>query len=110
MASFVNEGNVIPYTSVTALTAGDVVLPSADVIGVVVADTDAGELGALRVDGVYRFDTSATLVQGDECYYNATADEITDDSTDVYAGRVSEAVSTTEIDVKINFKEAPAGS
>jgi predicted RecA/RadA family phage recombinase len=111
MADFVNNGNTIPYTPDGAdVTAGDVVVLNSDVIGVVVADTEDGQLGALYVDGVFRFDTSATITVGENAYWNATSEEITDDNTDVYAGRVTEVVSTTQLDVKINFKPEASGS
>lgn len=110
MADFVNSGETIPHTPVAAKSAGDIVVLASEIIGVVVADIEAGKLGALRVDGTFRFDTSDTMTVGESAYYNATADEITDDSTDVYAGRVVELIGTTQVDVKLVFPGEVAGS
>ena len=110
MATFKQSGDVINYTPVAAETAGDVVIVGEDIISVAVADIEAGQLGAHYVKGIFEFATSDDLEAGDNAYYNATSDEITDTDTDVYAGRVVEATANSKVLVSINFMPEYAGS
>ena len=112
MATIRGDGQRWDYTpDGAAVTAGDVVLLGTDseIISVVVADTKDGELGAVQVAGLVDFDTSDTLVQGDAAYYNSVSDEMTDETTDTYAGRVEEML-TNIVRVDINFGQTPSGS
>jgi predicted RecA/RadA family phage recombinase len=109
MATYVNDGSTIPYTPVSAATAGDVVVQGL-MIGIVVADIEAGQLGALRVDGAFQFTTAATFDVGDMAFYNSSTDTITSTDTDVYAGRVVEQPTATTVNVKINFLSEALGS
>lgn len=113
MATYKYPQSVWDYTPDADVEAGDVVLlgTNEDMLGIVVADLDADELGAVRVDGIHQFDTAVTdFEQGDACYYNSGDDEITDDDSDTYAGRVTEQVSDTSVNVAINFGGLTAGS
>lgn len=106
-----NSSKTWDYTPVSATTAGDVVvLGTTDLIGVAVTDIAASKLGALYVDGVFEFPTASTFEQGDLAYYNATGDVITDDASDVYAGRVVSQPTATTVRVEINFAPIVAGS
>ena len=112
-ATFRYTEQVWDYTPATAKSAGDIVLlgTDTDVVGVVVADLAANELGAIRVTGACDFTTAVTdFAQGDAAYYDSVTGTITDDNTDTYAGRVTEQISSTVIRVAINFMFAPAGS
>jgi predicted RecA/RadA family phage recombinase len=94
-------------------TAGDVVLLGAndDVIGIVVADIEANGLGAVRVTGVYSLPTEETgMVQGDEAYWDADDEVITDDTSDVYAGRCAGRSAGGKVLVSINFMWPGVGS
>jgi len=110
MAVYKQSGDVINYTPVTAETAGDVVIIGEDIISVVAADIEAGQLGAHYVKGVFEFDTSDTFAAGDNAYWNSVSEEITDTDTDVYAGRVVEATANSKVLVSINFMPEYAGS
>lgn len=110
MATFKQSGDVINYTPEAAETAGDVVIVGEDIISVAVADIEAGQLGAHYVKGVFEFDTSDTLEAGDNAYYNASSEEITDTDTDVYAGRVVEDSANSKVLVNINFMPEYSGS
>lgn len=110
MATFKQSGDVINYTPSAAETAGDVVVIGEDIISVAVADIEASQLGAHYVKGVFEFDTSASLEAGDNAYWNASSEEITDDDTDVYAGRVVEDAASSKVLVNINFMSEYAGS
>lgn len=105
MANYKGESNVIDYTPTSAATAGDVVLlgTSEDLLGIVVADTEASQLGALYVKGIFEFTTAVSdFTQGDPCYYDSVNEVITEDVTDVYAGRVASQPTSTTVRVLIN--------
>ena len=74
----VAEGNTIPHTPGSALTAGDVVVQS-NLVGVADVDIAAGELGALSVSGIYELpkNTSQAFSVGQLLYWNDTANELT---------------------------------
>lgn len=111
MANLVQEGVNLDYTPSSAVSAGDVVLFNSEMIGVCVTDIAANELGAVAVQGVYEFTTADTFDQGEAAYWNAVGSVMTDDTTDVYAGRVTKTVAAgTKVNVAINFMCAPAGS
>lgn len=112
MATYKHSEQIWDYTPVAAATAGDVVLlgPSEDVVAVVVADIAAGKLGSVYTTGVFEFTTADTFEDGENAYWNASSEVITDDGTDVYAGRVVDQPTTTTVRVAINFGFESAGS
>ena len=95
----------------TDATAGDVVLLGAedDLVGVVVTDIAANYRGAVSVSGVFEFDTEDTMAQGDAAYVDSEGD-ITDDSTDTYAGRVARATASGKVLVSLNIGTKPSAS
>jgi predicted RecA/RadA family phage recombinase len=78
-ATYRHIGSVIDYTPTTALLAGDVVVVTADLVGVVVNDIAANKLGSLVVVGVFDFtkNTSISFSDGDRVYWDDTANEAT---------------------------------
>lgn len=105
MATYKGESGVWDYTPTSAATAGDVVLlgDNDDILGVVVADTEASQLGAIRTNGIFEFTTAVSdFSQGDACYYDSVNNVITEDVTDTYAGRVASQPTSTTVRVDIN--------
>lgn len=66
------EGDDLDYTPGSALTAGDVV-DLGDMVGIVIRDIAANELGALRIKGVFDVlkKTGETWTQWETVYYDA---------------------------------------
>lgn len=77
-AVFIQEGSAIDHTPSSALSAGDVVV-QADLVGVVVQDIAANELGALKVEGIFDFDKlgSDVINFGDELFWDDTLNHVT---------------------------------
>ena len=75
----VAEGNTIPHTPGSALTAGDVVVQS-NLVGVADVDIAAGELGALSVSGIYQLPRIASVITalpiGTLLYWNIASQEV----------------------------------
>src|SRR5690242_18204867 len=69
------QGDMIDYTPVGAVTAGDVVVLGSGLVGVAPLDIAASALGALRVRGLEKVPkkTGAVTV-GAPVYWNATGD------------------------------------
>lgn len=66
------DGNRIDYTPGSAKTAGDVVVLSSGLIGVVDADIAANALGALAITGLFKCPkASGALVAGQIVYWDA---------------------------------------
>ena len=80
-ATFVQQGDRIDHTPGGALAAGDVVVQG-ELVGVVVADIAAGDIGALHVKGVVDFTKkAATAFAFDaDAFWDDGADEATDDA------------------------------
>lgn len=112
MAEYKEDAKIIDYTASADKTAGEVVVLGTDIISVIVADIDISDntLGAAYIDGVFEFDTDDTLAIGDNAYWNASSEKITDEDTDVYAGRVVKATASSKVRVAINFMPEKSGS
>ena len=87
-ATYRQEGCAIDYTPGTAKTAGDVVVQNG-LLGVVKTDIAANALGALTIEGVFRFTKAADAVAvGQILYYDAANDRCsTDAAVGVPAGK-----------------------
>lgn len=104
-AKYRSEAGIWDYTPDTAKTAGEVILlgSNSDLLGVVVADIEAGQLGALDTKNIWNFPTSIEdWEQGEAAYYDSVSGEMTRDVTDVYGGRVEKQVTSALVAVEIN--------
>ncbi len=110
-ATYRQDGCTIDYTPSAAKSAGAVVVQNG-ILGVVTSDIAASALGALTVEGVFRFtkDTGFAVVAGQRCFYDAANDRINVAGTGDFAGIAVAAAASgdTTLDVKIN--ESGSGS
>lgn len=68
------QGDMIDYTPAAAVSAGDVVVIG-DMVCVAVADIAAGVLGAVAVQGVFKFPKkTGAVTNGDAVYWDITGD------------------------------------
>ncbi len=106
-AKYVQKGETLDYINSTEneIEAGDVVTIGKR-IGVAGTQIKPGELGAVHVDGVYRFDKKdkAAMTIGTEVYLAGNGITSTAESN-VYAGFVAEdsPAECTKVCVKINI-------
>lgn len=102
-AKFYATGKSIDYTPVAAVLAGTVVAIS-NIIGITVADIDAGVLGSLTIEGIVNLPkTTAAWTQGLPVYWDATG---TPDSGDASSG----AANQLGVGTYIGMAVAAAGS
>lgn len=74
---FRHEGESIDYTPGSAVTAGDVVVVSDDLIGIAKCDIAAGVLGSLAVEGVFDVPKiTGAISLGDKVHWDADADPV----------------------------------
>lgn len=91
-ATFVHEGDVIDYTPVADVSAGDVIVLN-DLVAIAKKDIEADELGALAVKGVFEMPkdigTGTDLSAGEDVYWNDTSEIVEAESSgNVYLGKV----------------------
>lgn len=89
----ISEGNSIPHTPGSAITAGDVVVQG-DLVAIAEVDIAANELGALSVRGIYKLpkNTAQAFSVGDLLFWDDSADELTTTSTsNKLAGKCTQA-------------------
>lgn len=108
-ATYRQEGEIIDYTAVAALTGGQVIQLKDGRAAVVLTDIAAGAKGAVQVCGVYRMQKAASVVmlQGGRVYWDHSANVATFrkvNDRDFYAGRVAAdaAAADTTVDVILN--------
>lgn len=104
MADYRQEGCAIDYTPTTAKTAGDVVFHRG-LAGVVKTDIAANALGALAVEGVFRFDKpSGAVAIGQRVFWDAANTQANTAGTGPFLGYAVAAADTsaTTVDVAIN--------
>ncbi|MBJ2155269.1 DUF2190 family protein [Variovorax sp. IB41] len=93
MKNFVQEGNVLDYTSAGAVASGAVVVFGVRV-GIVIADIPAGGTGAIRVKGVAELAklSTDTPAQGALLYWDAANTRLTTTASgNVLAGYAAKA-------------------
>lgn len=108
MAQYKTSGTTIDYTATDVMISGDVVIVGG-YIAVIIADLEAGETGGAYVAGIFSFATDSNLSAGDDAHYNATNNKITDDKTDIYAGKVVRDADENTVLVSINFLGSDGG-
>lgn len=76
MARYKQQGSNIDYTPSTAKTAGEVVVLSTGLVGVVPTDIAANQLGALNIDGVWDLPkgtgSGKDILVGEKVWWNPT--------------------------------------
>jgi predicted RecA/RadA family phage recombinase len=107
LTKYISEGNTMPYTPGSAVSAGDIVVVG-EIVAHAPADIAASVEGNLTVEGVVRFPKNSTsadaLTQGTKVYWDAGNEVVTTTaSTHKVAGYVHEAAaaSDTTVDVKL---------
>lgn len=99
-------GEVIDYTPVSAVAAGDVVVLSSVLIGVAEVAIAANSKGALRVRGCAKFPKTAgagALNQGVKVYWDATNSVMTTTNSFVAAGNVAADAANSATTVEVVF-------
>jgi predicted RecA/RadA family phage recombinase len=97
-AQYINSGGSSEYTPETALDAGSVVVQG-DRIGINNLDIPAGEKGTLLHRGKFELpkDNATAFDPGVDVYWDESAQEITETTTDnIYFGKCEGAVDTAE--------------
>jgi len=99
MAIYKQSSLIWNYTPSSDVRGGDVVLlgPNSDIVAVVVSDIEGGKTGTVNVSGAVIFDTSDSFDVGENAYYNSTSGKITDDNSDIYAGKIMEQITSTSV-------------
>lgn len=109
MADYRQEGCSIDYTPTTAKTAGSVVVHRG-LIGLVKTDIAANELGALVVEGVFRFDKpSGAIALGQKCYWDAANSQANTAGTGPYLGYAVAAAASGDTTVDVSINETVGG-
>ena len=109
-ATFIQTGDVLDYTPVSAKSAGDVVVQS-ELVGVCPCDIDASALGALCVSGVWQFPcaaagTGTAIAFGDNVYWDESETEaVLSSSGNKLIGKAVETVSATGTTVKVRLNQ-----
>lgn len=104
MASYVQDGDLLDYTPVSAVAAGEVVVIGS-LVAVAPRPIAANALGALAIDGVWEMPcaTGATGAQGSAINWYATSG-VAHASTGVAAGKLAKArlAADTTVHVVLN--------
>lgn len=97
MAVFRHQGAAIDHTPTANITAGDVVVQG-ELVGVARLDITANTIGALAVEGVFDFPKATgagtELLVGADVYWDAGAQQATDDAAAGANKRIGRAVQT----------------
>ena len=105
LVNFVSEGATLDYTPGAAAAEGAVVVQE-DLIGVVVRDIAANELGAIRISGVMDFPKTAATdyTAGKPVYWDVADQEATEDSdtgTNKQIGKVAASALAADTTVRV---------
>lgn len=100
-------GNYIDYVPSSAKSAGDVVQLNG-IIGVVVTDLEAGQLGALQVEGIVSVakDTSTAFAAGEAVFWDVADNEANDDTGNPYMGVAVADAASSDATVKVKLLHA----
>lgn len=109
LVTFKDSGEVVPYTTVSAVSAGDVVVQG-ELVGVVTHDIAAGESGNLGVSGNWIFpkatDSGSALTAGANVYWNAASQVVTTTASgNKLIGKVVTAVADTATTVIVRMNQ-----
>lgn len=99
-------GEVFDYTCTGNVTSGQLVVMN-DTVGVAITDGKAGDVIAVRAEGVFELPklASSDIGQGKKVYWDATNSQINlTASGNTYAGKayVAAAATTTTVQVALN--------
>lgn len=111
-AQYVQAGECIDYTPVTALSAGEVIQLPDGRAGVAVTDIAAGELGAVKVGGKWTVEKTASIVilAGGRVFFDHSANKAhfkAVNDRDFYLGvaESDSSSSATTVDVFLNVQQ-----
>ena len=107
MARFIHIGDAIDYVPPTNAISGDVVVQGT-LVGVVVRDTPAGTLGALRVSGVHEFPkaTGQAIAAGVAVHWDANAGRATTAASgNPLIGKAVKAAAAGDADVWVRLSQ-----
>jgi predicted RecA/RadA family phage recombinase len=108
-AAFVQAGESIDYTPVSAVKAGQVVVQGS-MIGVAKTPIAANTLGALAVGGVFEFPkatgTGKAIAAGKKVYWDATNKQATETSSgNTFLGKTVAAVGDSDATVRVRLSQ-----
>jgi len=127
IAEFIHDGKSVDYTPSAAVTAGTVVVQE-ELLGVCLRSIEAGEQGALAVEGVFSFPHDAVeKAVGKDVYWDADGTGVGDETgcatltdTGVYLGKAVQkaesaagaaAALATDTTVRVKLiQDAPTAS
>lgn len=110
MAKFVQNGDTIDYSPVSATTAGTVVVQN-DLVGVALTDIPAGGAGAIGVRGVFAIDkASEAIAVGEKCWWDAANSRVTKTKgvLTVLAGKAVLAAASGDATVNVLLNAGPS--
>ena len=110
-AWLIHDGDRIDYTPPGDVAAGDVVVVGPDLIGVAVHDIKAGQMGSLRVVGVFDFPKATapgnTVTAGINVYWNPAQEKVWNNhggGTNQLLGRAVDARTFSDPTVRVRMK------
>lgn len=111
-ALLVQSGDALDYTSVAAITGGQVIQLPDGRAGVLPTDVAASTLTAAQVTGVYKIDktTSMVLLAGGRAYWDHSANKVhykKVNDRDFYLGRVVADAAAADTTVKVALNVNP---
>lgn len=111
MSNFKNlqEFARIPYTPVSAVTAGDVVAQGS-LVGYATEDIAAGELGSLVIMGIAEGPkaSGSAIAAGSDVYWDDEDEVITETQTDIYLGKTTLLAASAAVLVRVFVYPTPA--
>lgn len=104
-ATYWQKGETLDYLATKDQKAGDIVTLGGAAVGVIAEDVQAGQLGHIHVEGVYRMPKiAAQLALGSQVYYSAADEAVTGSSTgNVPAGYTVEAAAAADSTVLVKL-------
>ena len=103
-ATFLQEGKVLNITAGANYSVGDVVPLGVNAVGIALTDIDSGDIGAVRVDGVYQIAAvnNSAFTIGEKLFWDTSAEKLTDTATNnIAVGLCVEAKAETGTTAKV---------
>lgn len=114
-ATYYADGDAIDYTPSGAKSAGDVVVISTRLVGVVVTDLIASQKGALQIEGIFKVaKVTGAISQGAPVYWDADANPVSGTAgsgaatatatNNAYMGVCTESALSGDTTVKVKLR------
>ena len=108
-ATFVHNGDAIDFKPATDTPAGAVVALG-ELVGVTRTPIPAGALGSLAVTGVFDIakatGTGTAIAAGENCYWNATASQVTTVATgNKFLGKAIQVAGDADATVRVRLDQ-----